>query len=72
MSQLRKRLENLEAAMSPPDGRPFVIWGTVGDGSSGMRRKIEREIQAEIAAALTSGAMAAIDRPTVVCWKAPQ
>jgi hypothetical protein len=26
MSQLRKRLENLEAAMSPPDGRPFVIW----------------------------------------------
>jgi hypothetical protein len=72
MSLLRKRLENLEAAMSPPDGRPFVIWGTVGDGSSGMRRKIEGEIQAEITAALSSGAMAAIDRPTLVCWKEPQ
>jgi hypothetical protein len=72
MSQLRKRLENLEAAMSPPDGRPFVIWGTVGDGTAGMRRKTDWEIQAEIDAALTSGVMAAIDRPAIVCWKAAQ
>jgi hypothetical protein len=72
MSQLRKRLDNLEAAMSPPDGRPFVIWGMVGDDTAGMRRKTEREIQGEIDAALASGAMALIDRPAVICWKAPQ
>jgi hypothetical protein len=72
MNQLRKRLENLEAAISPPDGRPFCIWGTVGDYTADMRRKTEDEIQLEIDAAIASGAMAAIDRPVVVCWKAPQ
>jgi hypothetical protein len=72
MSQLRKRLENLEAAMSPPDGRPFVIWGTVGDATAAMRRKTDVEIQVEIDAGIASGAMSSIDRPTVVCWRAPQ
>ena len=72
MSLLRKRLEILEAAISPPDGRPFVIWGTVGDATIAMRRKTDCEIQREIDAALASGAMAAIDRPTIICWKAPQ
>ena len=72
MSLLRKRLEILEAAISPPDGRPFWIWGTVGDYTADMRRKTEDEIQVEIDAAMASGAMAAIDMPTVICWKAPQ
>lgn len=72
MSQLRKRLENLEAAIAPPDGRPFVIWGTVGDATANMRRKTEEKIQREITAAMASGAMSAIDRPMVICWKAPQ
>jgi hypothetical protein len=72
MNQLRKRLENLEAAIAPPDGRSFVIWGTVGDATGAWRRKTDDEIQIEIDAALASGAIAAIDRPTVVCWKAPQ
>jgi hypothetical protein len=72
MSLLRKRLEILEAAISPPDGRPFVIWGTVGDATAAMRRKTDREIEREIDTALASGAMAAIDRPTIICWKAPQ
>jgi hypothetical protein len=72
MSQLRKRVENLEAAIAPPDGSPFCIWGTVGDCTTDMRRKTADEIQLEIDAAITSGAMAAIDRPVVVCWKAPQ
>ena len=72
MSLLRKRLEILEAAISPPEGRPFVIWGTVGDATTAMRRKTDCEIEFEIDAALASGAMAAIDRPAVVCWKAPQ
>jgi hypothetical protein len=72
MTQLRKRLENLEAAMAPPDGRPFVIWGTVGEATAAMRRKTEEEIQIEINAAIASGTMAIIDRATVICWKAPQ
>jgi hypothetical protein len=72
MSQLRKRVENLEAAIAPPDGSPFCIWGTVGDYTTDMRRKTADEIQLEIDAAIASGAMAAIDRPVVVCWKAPQ
>jgi hypothetical protein len=72
MSLLRKRLEILEASLSPPDGRPFCIWGTVGDYTTGMRRKSDDEIQFEIDAAIASGAMAAIDRPVVVCWKVPQ
>jgi hypothetical protein len=72
MSLLRKRLEILEAAISPPDGRPFCIWGTVGDYTADMRRKTEDEIQLEIDAAMASGAMAAIDRPMIICWKTPQ
>jgi hypothetical protein len=72
MSLLRKRLEILEAAISPPDGRPFCIWGTVGDYTVDIRRKTEDEIQIEIDAARASGTMAAIDRPVVICWKAPQ
>jgi hypothetical protein len=69
MSLLHKRLEILEAAISPPDGRPFVIWGTIGDATATMRRKTEDEIQIEIDAAIASGAMTVIDRPTVICWK---
>ena len=72
MNQLRKRLENLEAAIAPPDGRPFCIWGTVGDYTADMRRKTEDEIQIEIDAAIASGAMAVIDWPVVVSWKDPQ
>jgi hypothetical protein len=72
MSLLRKRLEILEAAISPPDGRPFCIWGTVGDHTADMRRKTADEIQLEIDAAMASGAMSAIDRPMVICWKTPQ
>jgi hypothetical protein len=72
MSLLRKRLEILEAAISPPDGRPFCIWGTVGDYTADMRRKTEDEIQLEIDAAMASGAMAAIDRPMIICWKTPK
>jgi hypothetical protein len=34
MNQLRKRLESLEAAIAPPDGRPFCIWGTINDCTS--------------------------------------
>jgi hypothetical protein len=72
MSLLRKRLENLEAAISPPDGRPFCIWGTVGDYTADMRCKTEDEIQLEIDAAMASGAMSVIDRPMVICWRVPQ
>ena len=72
MSLLRKRLEILEEKIAPPDGRPFCIWGTVGDYIADMRRKTEDEIQNEIDAAIASGAMAVIDRPTVICWKTPQ
>ena len=72
MNQLRKRLENLEAAISPPDGRPFCIWGTVGDYTADMRRKTEDEIQIEIDTAIASGAMSVIDRPMVICWRVPQ
>lgn len=72
MSLLRKRLENLEAAIAPPERRPYCIWGTVQGGAAGTRRKTKREIQGEIDAAIASGTMSVIDRPLVVCWKAPQ
>jgi hypothetical protein len=72
MNQLRKRLESLEEKIAPLDGRPFCIWGTVGDYTADMRRKTEDEIQIEIDAAIASGAMSVIDRPMVICWKTPQ
>jgi len=55
-----------QGATPNPQPTPF--------GSLAMPQQLqtEREIQAEIDAALTSGVMAAIDRPAVVCWKAPQ
>lgn len=72
MNSHRKRLETLEQKIAPPEGRLFPIWGTVGDDTAAMRRKTDDEIQLEIDAAIASGAMASIDRPTVICWKAPQ
>lgn len=54
MAYLRKRLEDLEAALAPR-GKPIVIWAMVGD-----RAMTEAEINAEIAA------FSAID-PVVQC-----
>lgn len=62
----RRRLENLEALISPRQGRPFVIWGMDDDFT---RLKTDQEIDAEIDAALSAGRMAASDRPIVVSWK---
>ena len=62
----RKRLENLEAVIAPRQGRPFVIWG-MNDGLT--RLKTDREIEADIDAALAAGQMAPCDRPIVVGWR---
>jgi hypothetical protein len=72
MSFLRRRLEKLEDRLAPPEGQPFCIWGMTGGGEDGTRRKTDREIQAEIDAAIATGVMAALDLPTVICWSVPQ
>ncbi|SHN66524.1 hypothetical protein [Bradyrhizobium erythrophlei] len=69
MSLLRKRLEKLEDRLAPPEGRPFCVWGMTSGNSDGTRRKTDQEIQAEVDAAMMSGAMGAFDLPTVVCWR---
>jgi hypothetical protein len=62
----RKRLENLEALISPKQGRPFVVWGMDDEFT---RLKTDREITAEIDAALAAGRMAANDTALIVSWK---
>jgi hypothetical protein len=62
----RKRLENLEALISPRQGRPFVIWGIDDEFT---RLKTDQEIDAEIDAALAAGRMAASDQPIIVSWR---
>jgi hypothetical protein len=56
MSRFETRLAKLEEAIAPAVGRPYCIWGTVGDYTADMRRKTEQEIQIEIDAAIASGA----------------